>query len=75
MLDTEHFEKILETVNRRFNIEGDAEISAECNPGTVDVEKLRGMRRAGVNRLSIGLQSVQLNKPVHWLLAFLKEEV
>ena len=62
LLDTEHFEKILETVNRRFNIEGDAEISAECNPGTVDVEKLRGMRRAGVNRLSIGLQSVHDNE-------------
>lgn len=58
LLDTEHFEKILETVDRRFNIEDNAEISAECNPGTVDAKKLCGIRRAGVNRLSIGLQSV-----------------
>ena len=33
------------------------EITVECNPGTLDKEKLEAMRRAGVNRLSIGLQS------------------
>ena len=33
------------------------EITVECNPGTLDEEKLRTMRQAGVNRLSIGLQS------------------
>lgn len=33
------------------------EITVECNPGTLDEEKLKAMRKAGVNRLSIGLQS------------------
>ena len=36
---------------------GDAEITTECNPGTLDKEKLTLMRQLGVNRLSIGLQS------------------
>ena len=36
---------------------GDAEITVECNPGTLDKEKLTLMRQLGVNRLSIGLQS------------------
>ena len=36
---------------------GDAEITVECNPGTLDKEKLTVMRQLGVNRLSIGLQS------------------
>ena len=36
---------------------GDAEITVECNPGTLNKEKLTLMRQLGVNRLSIGLQS------------------
>ncbi|HVB11055.1 MAG TPA: radical SAM family heme chaperone HemW [Bacillota bacterium] len=37
----------------------DAEVTAEANPGTVTVDSLRAMRKAGINRLSIGLQSSQ----------------
>ena len=40
-----------------FLVEADAEITMEMNPGTVTAEKLTGYRKAGVNRLSIGLQS------------------
>ncbi len=40
-----------------FSLAGDAEITMECNPGTLSPEKLCAMRVAGVNRLSIGLQS------------------
>jgi len=36
----------------------DAEITVECNPGTVDEEKLHVMRLAGVNRLSFGVQAM-----------------
>ncbi len=42
-----------------FSIERDAECSMECNPGTVTSEKLAGYRKAGINRLSIGLQAAQ----------------
>lgn len=40
-----------------YNIEPDAEVTAECNPGTAAFEDLLVMRRGGINRLSIGLQS------------------
>jgi oxygen-independent coproporphyrinogen-3 oxidase len=50
-------EKILEAAVKTFGIERDAEITLEANPGTVDQEKLRGFRAAGVNRLSFGAQS------------------
>ncbi|MFR6590124.1 MAG: radical SAM protein [Gallintestinimicrobium sp.] len=40
-----------------FCVADDAEITLESNPGTLDFEKLAGYRRAGINRLSMGLQS------------------
>lgn len=50
---------LMDTIRRRFLIAPDAEISMECNPGTVDEEKLNAYRAAGINRLSLGLQSMQ----------------
>jgi oxygen-independent coproporphyrinogen-3 oxidase len=46
-------------IHQHFQITSDAEITVECNPGTVDAEKLRVMRDNGVNRLSFGLQAMQ----------------
>ena len=40
-----------------FAIDTDAEITMEANPGTLDQEQLRGLRAAGINRLSMGAQS------------------
>lgn len=48
---------LLDTVGAEYDLAEDAEITLEVNPGTVDVEALRRYRQAGVNRLSIGLQS------------------
>ena len=53
----EQFSRILCAVRERFVICDGAEISSECNPRTVDAEKLSSMRAAGINRLSIGMQS------------------
>lgn len=50
-------EEILKTLRETVHLLEDAEITVECNPGTLDRDKLRSYRRAGVNRLSIGLQS------------------
>lgn len=50
-------EALLDTVRACCRLAEDAEITVEVNPGTVDPEKLQTYRRAGVNRLSIGLQS------------------
>lgn len=48
---------LLETVRAGFELAEDAEITIEVNPGTVDGQMLYCYRQAGVNRLSIGLQS------------------
>lgn len=49
--------EILETIYASFSVSDDAEITMECNPGTVTKTKLEKYKKAGVNRLSIGLQS------------------
>ena len=48
---------IMEHVRKAFHVAEGAEISMEANPGTVTREKLTDYRRAGINRLSFGLQS------------------
>ncbi len=49
--------RILELIKTKYNMSEHAEISMEMNPGTVDREALKQYKAAGVNRLSIGLQS------------------
>ncbi len=51
--------EILEAVRECFDLDADAEISMESNPGTLDAEKLLMYREAGINRLSIGCQSTE----------------
>lgn len=53
----EWIESLMEAVRSLYDLEEDAEITMEINPGTVDWEQLVCYRRAGINRLSIGLQS------------------
>jgi putative oxygen-independent coproporphyrinogen III oxidase len=50
-------ERLLSGVRARLPLNPDAEITLEANPGTVEQEKFAGYRDAGVNRLSIGVQS------------------
>ena len=50
---------VLDACFKSFNVQEDAEITIEANPGTVDPDKLSALRKAGVNRLSIGLQAWQ----------------
>ncbi len=49
--------EVLESLDRYFGIGPDCEITIECNPGTADERKIGEYRSAGVNRISIGLQS------------------
>lgn len=57
LLSPSNIAEILDTLSRSFRIEPGAEITLETNPGTVDLRKLREFRAAGVNRLSMGIQS------------------
>jgi oxygen-independent coproporphyrinogen-3 oxidase len=48
---------VLEAIRDRFRCDRGAEITLEANPGAADASRFRGFRQAGVNRLSIGVQS------------------
>ncbi|MBX3049479.1 MAG: radical SAM family heme chaperone HemW [Anaerolineales bacterium] len=48
---------ILQTLAEAYDLAADAEITLEANPGTLDRQKLQGLRAAGINRLSFGVQS------------------
>ena len=68
---------ILETVKEHFNIATDAEITVECNPGTLTAGKGEKLVQAGFNRLSMGLQSaddreLQLLGRIHNFAQFLE---
>ena len=50
-------ERILAAVRARVPLSSEAEITLEANPGTFEADKFRAFREAGINRLSIGIQS------------------
>lgn len=53
---------VIDAIYDNFNVLGDAEFTIEVNPATVRKAELKKLRRAGVNRLSIGLQSANENE-------------
>ncbi len=57
LLDGRELMSVLEAIRAGFCLADGCEITVECNPGTVDVPKLKLYRQNGVNRLSFGLQS------------------
>ena len=57
LMSGEELEELMDAVRESFAILPGAEISMECNPGTADRKKLADYRRAGINRLSVGVQS------------------
>jgi len=57
LLSVAGMDQLLCAVRARINLEPDAEITMEANPGSVEVEKLAGFAKAGINRISLGIQS------------------
>ena len=49
--------ELLSAIRRRFEVAGNAEITMEANPESVDQKSMARLRRAGVNRISLGMQS------------------
>ena len=62
ILSIENFEKIIKEIKTTFNTSQISEFTVEMNPRSVDEKKLRALYSLGVNRLSIGLQSVHENE-------------
>lgn len=56
-LSLEEIKGILECVFRHYKVNPNAEITLEANPDTLSLEYLQGLRKLGINRLSIGIQS------------------
>lgn len=59
LIEGSEIERILETLRMLFSFAPDAETSIEANPGTLTAEKLETYRKAGIGRLSLGLQSTE----------------
>jgi oxygen-independent coproporphyrinogen-3 oxidase len=62
MLPAEGVDTLLAAVRARMPLAPDAEVTLEANPGTVDIARFRELRGAGINRLSLGIQSFN---PLH----------
>ena len=62
LLQTVDFMQIMRTVRAHFDLDAHAEVTSECNPVTNAAGLFEGLLEAGVNRLSIGLQSVHENE-------------
>ncbi|WP_370625443.1 radical SAM family heme chaperone HemW [Polynucleobacter sp. CS-Odin-A6] len=59
LLSAKGMNELLSAVRARVNLEPDCEITMEANPGSVETEKLAGFAQAGINRVSLGIQSFQ----------------
>lgn len=62
LLSSGQIARVLERVNARFQVDAGAEITLEANPATLDRDKLVGMLEAGINRISLGVQSFNDNE-------------
>jgi oxygen-independent coproporphyrinogen-3 oxidase len=57
LFSAKSIDELLAGIRSRLQVEPDAEITLEANPGTAEAERFLGYRDAGVNRLSLGVQS------------------
>ncbi|MDO8597332.1 MAG: radical SAM family heme chaperone HemW [Sulfuricaulis sp.] len=62
LFSPEAIDRLLSGIRARLPLDQNAEITLEANPGTVELERFRGFRAAGINRLSIGIQSFEDEK-------------
>jgi oxygen-independent coproporphyrinogen III oxidase len=62
LLSPEQFESIFKSIHDYFTLTEDAEITIEANPGTVSYENLLQLRKIGINRISFGVQSANMEE-------------
>nr|WP_207232187.1 radical SAM family heme chaperone HemW [Corallincola spongiicola] len=62
LLSAEAIERLLQGIAKRIPLADDCEITLEANPGTVESDKFAQFQQAGINRISIGVQSFQPQK-------------
>jgi putative oxygen-independent coproporphyrinogen III oxidase len=59
LLSPAGMDQLLSAIRARINLEPDAEITMEANPGSVEAEKFAAFAQCGINRVSLGIQSFQ----------------
>jgi oxygen-independent coproporphyrinogen-3 oxidase len=59
LLSTEGMDELLSAIRARINLDADAEITMEANPGSIEANKFAAFAKCGINRVSIGIQSFQ----------------
>lgn len=59
LMSPDFYHRLFEGLKTHLSFEDDTEITLEANPGTVEEERFNGFRAAGINRLSLGIQSFQ----------------
>ncbi len=62
LMSIEDAYELFDGLNERLSISKNIEITLEANPGTFEVEKFSEFRKAGINRLSVGVQSFKDNQ-------------
>ena len=62
LLSPKQFESIFQSIRRNFTLTDDAEITIEANPGTVSYHNLLDLRKIGINRISCGVQSANMEE-------------
>jgi oxygen-independent coproporphyrinogen-3 oxidase len=62
LFSPEAIDRLLSGIRARLPLDQNIEITLEANPGTVELERFKGFRTAGINRLSIGIQSFDEEK-------------
>jgi oxygen-independent coproporphyrinogen-3 oxidase len=62
LFSPESIDRLLSGIRARLPLDQNVEITLEANPGTVELERFQGFRAAGINRLSIGIQSFDETK-------------
>ena len=61
IIDAKYIVEILNEINNAYIVDKNVEITIEINPGTINKSKLEKYKEAGINRISIGLQSSKIN--------------
>lgn len=61
ILDGRKIELLFENLRKEYNLSNSPEITIEVNPGTLDKYKAKSYKKAGINRISIGIQSMNNN--------------
>jgi len=62
LMSPELLDFLINRIHKKWNVDKNAEITMEANPDAIDLEKMKIFKNMGINRLSVGVQSL---RPVH----------